>query len=194
MPLIYLVRHGQTDWNAAARLQGQIDIPINDTGRGQAVRNGNILKKMIADADQFDFVASPLGRTRETMEIIREQIGLPREGYRTDPLLMEIHFGDWQGSSWDELRLERVSEISARFDDPWDTKAPGIEGESYAMLSDRAARWLASVTTDTVVVTHGGINRCVRGLIENIPTTEIPHLDIPQDKVLVIENKTTRWI
>jgi len=194
MSLIYLVRHGQTDWNAATRLQGQMDIPINDTGRGQAVRNGGILKNMIADPGQFDFVASPLGRTRETMEIIREQIGRPREGYRTNPLLMEIHFGEWQGSSWEELRLERDAEISVRFDDPWNTVAPGAEGESYAMLSDRAAKWLASVKTDTVVVTHGGITRCVRGLIERIPTTEIPHLDIPQDKVLVIENGTTRWV
>ena len=194
MPLIYLVRHGQTDWNAQARLQGQVDTPLNDTGRAQAARNGGILRERIADPDDFDFVASPLDRTRETMEIIREQNGLPREGYRTNPQLMEIHFGAWQGSTWDELKLKNEAEITARFDDAWNMVAPGQGGESFSMLSDRAVAWLRGVTSDTVVVTHGGVNRCVRGYLEKLPVTDIPHLDVPQDKVLVIEDGKTNWV
>lgn len=194
MPLIYLVRHGQTGWNAELRLQGQVDTPLNGKGRDQAKRNGGVLAELISDPGQFDFVASPLARTRHTMEIIREAMGLPPKDYRTDDLLMEIHFGDWQGRTWEELREERSAEIEARFADPWGTVAPGAGGESYAMLSDRAGKWLATVSQDTVVVTHGGINRCVRGLIENLSTDDIPYLKVPQDKVLVIEGQSTRWI
>lgn len=194
MSLIYLVRHGQTGWNAEYRLQGQVDTPLNEKGRGQAKRNGEVLGELIPDPGQFDFVASPLGRTRNTMEIIREAMGLPPKDYRTDDLLKEIHFGDWQGSTWDELREERSTEIEARFADPWNTVAPGAGGESYAMLSARAEEWLKSVAQDTVVVTHGGINRCVRGLVDKLPTDDIPHLKVPQDKVLVIEGGATRWI
>ncbi|HDO51817.1 MAG TPA: histidine phosphatase family protein, partial [Rhizobiales bacterium] len=135
MPIIYVIRHGQTDWNATLRLQGQIDTPLNETGRGQAKRNGQVLADLVANSQDFDFVASPLGRTRETMEIIRSNMGLPAAGYRTDDVLMEIHFGDWQGSTWDELRAEHPDEVAARFDDPWNTVAPGPGGESFAMVS-----------------------------------------------------------
>ena len=59
---IYFVRHGQTDWNAERRFQGQLDIPLNDTGRAQAARNGAALARVIGDSAGFDFVSSPLSR------------------------------------------------------------------------------------------------------------------------------------
>ena len=62
------------------------------------------------------------------------------------------------------------------------------------MLSARARGWLENVTQDTVVVTHGGINRCIRGSLENLPEADIPFLPIPQDKVLVIDNGSTSWV
>jgi probable phosphoglycerate mutase len=194
MPVIYLVRHGQTAWNAEYRLQGQIDTPLNDKGRAQAKRNGEVLKGLVSDAGAFDFVASPLSRTTETMEIIRREMGLAEKEYRTDDRLMEINFGEWQGSTWDELRAERPTEIAGRFDNPWNTVAPGAGGESFAMVSDRAIDWYDSVSQDTVVVTHGGINRCLRGLLEGLAKDEIPHLKVPQDKVLKIQDGATSWV
>lgn len=69
--LIYVIRHGQTAWNAERRLQGQKDIPMNATGLEQARQNGIALAGILGDTvDQFDFVASPLQRTRATMEIM----------------------------------------------------------------------------------------------------------------------------
>jgi broad specificity phosphatase PhoE len=72
--LIYVIRHGQTDWNAERRLQGQKDIPLNAIGREQARQNGIDLAEILKiEAIPFDFVASPLGRTRATMEIMRRR-------------------------------------------------------------------------------------------------------------------------
>ncbi|RME99272.1 MAG: histidine phosphatase family protein, partial [Alphaproteobacteria bacterium] len=67
-------------------------------------------------------------------------------------------------------------------------------GESYAMLPARALKWLESVTRDTIAVTHGGINRCLRCHLEDLPRSEVAHLKVPQDKVLVIDNGKTGWV
>ena len=72
---LYLVRHGETDWNAEGRIQGQRDVPLNARGRAQARRNGEVLRDLLGErAGTIRYLASPLGRTRETMEIIREAI------------------------------------------------------------------------------------------------------------------------
>ena len=63
-PTIYFLRHGQTNWNVELRLQGQQDIPINETGREQARKNGRGLANLLDDPARFRFIASPLGRTR----------------------------------------------------------------------------------------------------------------------------------
>ena len=90
---IYFLRHGQTDWNAELRLQGQKDIPLNETGRGQARQNGRMLADLIDDPARFRYIASPIGRTRETMNLVRLELGLPSHGYETDDRLKEISFG-----------------------------------------------------------------------------------------------------
>ena len=95
-PSLYFVRHGQTDWNAETRFQGTRDIPLNDIGRGQASRNGKALKDIV-DPSKVNFIASPLMRTRETMEIIRAEMELEPQAYQTDDRLKELSFGDWEG-------------------------------------------------------------------------------------------------
>ena len=107
LPLTYVVRHGQTEWNAEYRLQGQADTDITETGRKQADQNGRKLAGLIDDSHPFDFVASPMRRTRETMERIRVAMGLAPDGYRTDARLMELHFGDWQGFTFAELEAQK---------------------------------------------------------------------------------------
>jgi len=97
MPLIYFLRHGQTDYNASKRIQGELEIPINAKGREQARRNGGLLAELIGDKGRFDFVASPLLRATQTMEVLRSAMGLPLDGYRTDCRLKEISFGEWAG-------------------------------------------------------------------------------------------------
>jgi len=102
---LYFVRHGETDWNLAQRYQGRQDVPLNRTGRAQAARNGRALAQALGRrAATLDYVASPLMRARETMEIVREELGLGRGAYRLDDRLAEINYGHWEGQLWRSCR------------------------------------------------------------------------------------------
>ncbi len=123
-PTLYFLRHGETDWNVAYRLQGQMDIPINANGREQAARNGKRLASLNRrSGTRMAYIASPLGRTRETMEIARRELGLPTYGYETDDRLKELSFGLWQGFTFEELRGQQDPAVEARFADKWDFRA-----------------------------------------------------------------------
>ncbi len=113
MPLIYFLRHGQTDYNASKRIQGTLEIPINEKGRGQARRNGSLLAELIGENDRFDFVASPLLRARQTMEIVRDTMDVPALGFCTDDRLKEISFGARAGLTWPDIEV-REPEAYAR--------------------------------------------------------------------------------
>ena len=188
---IYFVRHGETDWNAARRLQGQTDISLNDLGRQQAARNGHVLRKLLRDFEALDFVASPLSRTRETMEIVRETVGLARPGYRTDTRLKEINFGHWEGLTWAELPDRDPEGYQARLADPFEWRPHG--GESYRDLMERITAWLESLEADAVVVSHGGVSRVLRGYLLGIAPREVPFLEVPQDRVLVLRQGDMAW-
>ncbi len=194
MPLIYFLRHGQTAWNAERRIQGHLDAPLNDTGRGQAARNGRELARIIGDAATFDYVSSPLVRASETMEIVRRALGLDPKSYRTDPRLMEFNLGDWQGLRYPDIERDLPDLIAQREADPWNFRCPGDTAESYAMLSARVLDWLTEIDRDTVVTAHGGVMRCLRGHFDPIDLTLVPKLDVPQDKVLVITNGALSWV
>ena len=124
-----MIRHGQTDWNAEGRLQGQQDIPLNALGRSQATRNGERLREMIGAADGFRFIASPLSRTRETMERLRTAMGLDPLAYRTDERLVEVSFGDWEGHTLDEIGQISPDRLAARAEQKWSFIPPGTSAE-----------------------------------------------------------------
>src|ERR1700710_2401763 len=100
MPTIYYIRHGETEWNADGRLQGNQDIPLNDLGRTQATHAGSILAGLFArdgrEPSSLSFVASPLGRARLTMELLRTELKLPAQDYALDDRLREIGYGHWE--------------------------------------------------------------------------------------------------
>lgn len=177
-PLIY-VRHGETDWNAEGRLQGQRDIPLNDKGRAQARRNGAALAAAFGDAADFDFVASPLGRARETMEIVRASLGLDPALYRLDDRLKEISYGAWEGFTGEELSLRDPEGIAAREAAKWEFMPPG--GESYRLVSDRVALWLATLDRPTLVVAHGGVGRVLRARVLGVDPFQSLAGIFPQD-------------
>lgn len=187
-PLLYYMRHGETDWNVERRLQGQRDIPINTRGREQARRSGEILRELLArdaiDPARLDFVSSPLGRARETMELARAAAGLAPRGYRLDSQLAEISFGQWEGFTLAELRTRQPDAVEARERDKWGFTPP--DAESYATMSLRIRAWYDALTRDTVAVAHGGT---LRGLVVQLgiaSAEEAPFLDIGQGVVYAI--------
>jgi probable phosphoglycerate mutase len=162
-PVVYYIRHGETDWNVEWRLQGARDIALNDKGRQQAARCGEILRELFErdgrSPDSLDYVSSPLGRTRATMELVRTGLALPVDGYRIENNLTEISFGQWEGFTLEELAKTDNESVLLRDKDKWNFLPPG--GESYQQLMVRVAGWYATLARDTVVVAHGGTARAL---------------------------------
>jgi probable phosphoglycerate mutase len=178
-PVIYYIRHGETGWNAEGRFQGSKDIPLNDLGREQAVRSGEILGRVLAQdgyhPSTLPFVSSPLGRARMTMELARGALKLPPAGYAIDDRLREIGYGNWEGLTQPEMRINDAATFDSRSVNKWSVAAPG--GESYASVAQRMRDWFNSVTTDTVTVAHGGTMRAlmvVLGIASEIEAAETP--------------------
>jgi probable phosphoglycerate mutase len=192
--LIYMIRHGQTAWNAEGRLQGQKDIPLNDTGRRQAAGNGKALKGILGErAAEFDFVASPLGRTRETMELLRGAMGLDPLAYRTDPRLIEVSFGDWEGHTLPELAALTPERVEERSQSKWNFIPPGETAESYEILSWRIRSFLSDVHRPTVCVSHGGVFRAAFRL-HGMSEEEAANTPIHQDRLLRIDETGMHWL
>ena len=140
---IYFIRHGETDWNAEARYQGQADIPMNATGRAQAQRNGEVLRGLLPAIARCRFIASPLSRARATMEIVRNAMGLAPQAYDLDDRLKEINYGAWQGVFAADLPAVDAEGLAARTKDTFHWRPRG--GESYADLTARASSgWVRS--------------------------------------------------
>jgi broad specificity phosphatase PhoE len=185
---LYYVRHGLTDWNAAGRLQGHIDIPLNQTGRAEATYCGEILGDLFAcegrAAADFDYVSSPLSRARETMEIMRAALGIAPTGYGIEPRLTEISFGEWEGLTYAEV-MQRDPEIVARREsDKWEFLPPG--GENYRQVALRVGAWYATLERDTVVCAHGGTGRALVAVLGIAPPGEAVHHEIDQGMVYVL--------
>ena len=162
-PTIYYIRHGETAWNALGRLQGTQDIPLNDLGRSQAASAGAILGDLLArdglDQARLAFVASPLGRARATMELVRGALALPPHDYAIDARLREIAYGTWEGSTLAEAQLADPQLFARRQSEKWSVSAPG--GESYIDVQRRVSEWHGQLEADTVAVAHGGTARAL---------------------------------
>ncbi|MER8456987.1 MULTISPECIES: histidine phosphatase family protein [unclassified Mesorhizobium] len=193
-PLVYIVRHGQTAWNAEARLQGQADTDLNELGREQASRNGRRLADLIDRPEDFDFVASPMRRTRETMERLRAAMKLDPHAYRTEPLLVELSFGDWQGFTFAELEANNPGSTRQRRLDKWNFQPPGEGAESYQMLLERVKPWFDALDRQTVCVTHGGVMRALFRFVLGMSEQDAVSMEVPQDRLLRLDGWRLEWL
>jgi broad specificity phosphatase PhoE len=155
---VLLVRHGETDDNAADRFQGRLDTPLNARGRAQSAA----LAEALAGEDVRALYSSPLRRARETAAIIAARLGLE---IVFDERLVEADAGDWTGM----LAADIIAADAAAYR-AWRERAPGFRlpgGESVAEQARRVAAALADVAAGplpALVVTHGGCIRAVEGL------------------------------
>jgi len=194
---IVFVRHGETDYNATGRLQGQRDVPLNARGRAQASAVGRALAKAMPEAIAAleaaeAFIASPLGRTRQTMELARAALGLPPTRYALEPALKELTFGEWEGLTWPQVWNRDPAGARAREADKWRFAPP--EGESYAMLAERLQPWLETRAADCFVVSHGGVARALMSLIAGVNPAAAENADIWQGRAIVFEGGGLKWI
>ncbi len=184
-PLLYFIRHGETDWNVEGRLQGQRDVALNELGRRQAVACADVLRELLAQdgrgTGQLDFVASPLSRARETMERMRAALALEPSAYRTDARLLEVSFGAWEGWTIPELRAHDPAGVAERDRDKWQFVPP--QGESYALMCERVRAWHAELGSGTVAVAHGGTARVLMAMLGISPPQRAPMIPIEQGAV-----------
>lgn len=151
--LLYLVRHGETDWNRARRIQGSTDIPLNDTGREQAAATGRLLSRRSWDA----VYSSPLSRAFETASIIASEIGAAAPIPVAE--IVERAYGEAEGLADPEL--------AARF--PGDTPVPGRESRGAVVARVLPALMeLAEAHPHEaiIVVSHGGVIRSVLNAVD----------------------------
>jgi probable phosphoglycerate mutase len=186
-PVIYYIRHGLTDWNVAQRLQGRHDVPLNQEGRAQAARCGEILRDLLVRDGrapaELGYVSSPLIRARATMEIVRATLGLKPEGCLVDGRLAEIAFGEWEGLTYADVLARDKDVVARRESDKWGFLPPG--GESYAQLTVRLRAWYETVEKDTVVAAHGGTGRALIAHLAIAPPEDATHHPIDHGVVYV---------
>ncbi|MES2292268.1 MAG: histidine phosphatase family protein [Pseudomonadota bacterium] len=178
---LYFSRHGETEANRQKRYSGRRDTPLTEKGRGQARAVGEILKREVGMRPQLAFVSSPLRRARTTMEIVRETLGLPAGGYKTDQRIEEIDLGLWDQRTDAEARALDPALFDARSADKWHVHVPG--GENYAEVAARAADWAQSLASDTFAISHGALTRILRGLLLGLNWQAMSSLDEPQGVV-----------
>jgi broad specificity phosphatase PhoE len=187
MPVLYLVRHGETDFNVAQRLQGRTETNLNANGRRQARESAAVLRELFAreqhQPGDYPYVCSPLRRARETMDILRGVLGLDPNAYEVDARLAEISYGAWEGLTLPEIQARDPDVLQQRERDKWDFTPPG--GESYREVARRVAEWYATVTRDTVVVAHGGVARVLMANFHILPEDAATHADIRHGGVYV---------
>ena len=152
--MFYLVRHGQTDWNINHRIQGHLDMPLNDTGRNEAA----VCAKQLAAVKIDQIISSDLSRAKETANIINKTLSVP---IRFDSRLREINMGDLQGVLVQDMT-----------DETWDIfnhEPHKVHAESLEDVYKRVKSFFDDMDkmTNTLVVTHGGVVRMTKYLSQN---------------------------
>jgi broad specificity phosphatase PhoE len=175
---IYFVRHGQTEWNAASRMQGQQNSDLNDIGRQQAEVHGRLLARLDIDV----LYASPLDRARQTVEIVQRHVAIEA---RYDARIVEWNCGDWSGQLRADVRLRWPKQWAALEADPYHYRGPGCENYPDMLARTRpfVTELLASEARNIAVVSHGMIGRVMVGALMGFDAAAMIAFRQPNDIV-----------
>ena len=184
--MIYLVRHGQTEFNRIGRLQGHVDSPLTPLGVDQASRVGALLKTLIGDPAGWTIEASSLGRTAHTARIIAEVLGAG--DIVLDDRLREVSMGSWDGLTVDEIAAIAPEAVASAKRSSLFFQSP--DGETYDVMSGRIGAWLDEALADgrpRIAVSHGVSGRVLRALYAKLDWEEAVLLPAPQDAVFRLD-------
>jgi len=174
---LFLIRHGQTEWNLQKRMQGRLDSPLTETGKAQAGATGKLLKQ-IAQVDAL--IASPSGRTRETAYIVNSYLRAPLS---YDDALMERDCGEWTGLTFEEIESDFSQGWRARENDPYHHRPPG--GENFEDMIARVRDFLDSIFERNLgqiaLVTHAALSRAILTYFLGLAPVQLAKVRHPND-------------
>ena len=194
MTRIYLLRHGETSWNAAGnRYCGRTDLPLSVDGRAQARAAANALATVPLDA----IYVSPLMRSRETGELVAKARPLP---VTTDPRLIEIDFGRWEGLTGEEIARADRTGRTAWLHDPTSVRA-GRTGETGQEVSQRLLELFSEIAathseSSIAVIGHNTANRLYVAASLGAPLASYRRISLDNASISVaeLEGGETRWL
>lgn len=167
---IYMLRHGETEWNTKLRIQGQTDTELNENGINQAIEAGEELKNMHLKVDRI--FSSPQKRAWTTAIIIGEKLAIECEKVEG---LQEICFGKWEGLTWEQVENEFPDEYHYWHENRRTVSPPG--GESYQQLLKRTVTALKQIIDredkDCIVVAHSAVIMTLRCFLDDAPFHEM---------------------
>lgn len=180
---LLLIRHGQTEWNVLGKYTGQIDIPLNETGRKQARQVAQMLRNTPPDV----IVSSDLRRARETADLIADACHLT---VITDPRLREINQGVWEGMQFEDIKTQYAQEFAARDANPLAVASPG--GETVGQVQDRVLTAVSDLVekhngSRIAIVAHGLALALIKAHYTNYPITRVWDLIPPNAQVDILE-------
>lgn len=187
----FIARHGETVFNAAARMQGDsIHTPLTRAGFAQAEAMGQALRRRLGPRPALDLWASDTGRALQTLAVIAEHLELDWHSARTDARLGEIDVGAWSGLYYRDVAAE-VGPIVDPATGLICVRPPG--GEWYDEVAARLQEWIdemAGADRDRLIVMHGLSSRVLRGMLtraERRPECGAPVAEgLPQGSVVEI--------
>ncbi len=181
---IFVLRHGETEFNADKKLQGHCNSSLTSKGSDQARRVGTTLKQYVENRP-FRVYSSTLGRALQTSQIVCEELNYSYENLNKDPRLKEFSLGEWEQRTIPSLEQE-IPNLLAQND--WYLQAPNCE--TYESVRERLSSWLSDVAhdEDIVVVSHGLTGIVLRGLLLGMDYTQVWKQDLPQDAFFIIED------
>ncbi|MCK5853632.1 MAG: histidine phosphatase family protein [Sulfurovaceae bacterium] len=193
-PTIYLIRHGQTEWNVEGRYQGQKDSPLTQKGKEQARLNALKLQKEIKNFDEVKIYSSPLGRAKNSAFIICDELNIERDKIIFDKRIEEFDYGIFEGELKSLCQTQYAEMFQAREADKWWYQIEG--GDSYEIVTNRLKLWLDEVKNEKVIVmvAHEMINRALRGLYLNLEHNKTLKLRQPNDLVLLLEGNEEKSV
>ncbi|EIQ1510522.1 histidine phosphatase family protein [Vibrio parahaemolyticus] len=181
---IFVLRHGETEFNADKKLQGHCNSSLTSKGSEQARRVGTTLKQYVENCP-FRVYSSTLGRALQTSQIVCEELNYSYEKLNKEPRLKEFSLGEWEQRTIPSLEQEIPNLLSQN---DWYLQAPNCE--TYESVRERLSCWLSDVThdEDIVVVSHGLTGIVLRGLLLGMDYTQVWQQDLPQDAFFIIED------